>query len=252
MLEVMEEVVKSKEIQSQVSSLEKGKIKEVNEGISPNKTEILEPDIDAIKTRTLESVVEENRNACQQEVLNENSESKERNDTNECPKLWALNENEKVALKSIGLSDSNIEKCSIDENNKIYLNCRNQGLENNKHPETKILYVRKEITIQGIVIEGVFPQFEYIVSYELPETQITATEKSQFDYLNRQFYQEVLNNPKLREQFTEQQIEILSKGKNPPGFTWHHSEEYGKMQLVSTEIHSKSAHTGGDSIWCGR
>lgn len=243
---------KVQEAKPQTPSLEIGKLKETAEIVTSDKAEILEPDIDAIKNRTLASIIEENRSVNQLEALNESAESKEGNDANEGPKLRELNEDEKALLKDAGLTDSNIEKCLVDENDKIYLTCRNQGLENGRHPETNVLYVRKEIVIRGIVMEGVFPEFESVVSYKLPETLEKSAEKVQFDYLNRQLYQEILSNPELRSQFTDRQIEILSKGKNPPGFTWHHNEECGKMQLVSTEIHAKSAHTGGDSIWCGR
>lgn len=35
------------------------------------------------------------------------------------------------------------------------------------------------------------------------------------------------------------------------GYTWHHSEIPGKMQLVETKVHVQSGHTGGNLIWCG-
>lgn len=41
------------------------------------------------------------------------------------------------------------------------------------------------------------------------------------------------------------------KGDTPDGYTWHHDAEAGKMQLVDTETHQKTGHTGGRSIWGG-
>ncbi|MEM7174094.1 MAG: HNH endonuclease [Bacteroidota bacterium] len=35
----------------------------------------------------------------------------------------------------------------------------------------------------------------------------------------------------------------------PPGYTWHHHQEYGVMELVETEIHQKTGHTGGWALW---
>ncbi|MFZ5553759.1 MAG: HNH endonuclease, partial [Bacteroidota bacterium] len=35
----------------------------------------------------------------------------------------------------------------------------------------------------------------------------------------------------------------------PKGYTWHHHQETGRMQLVDSEIHSQTGHTGGYSMW---
>ena len=35
----------------------------------------------------------------------------------------------------------------------------------------------------------------------------------------------------------------------PKGFTWHHHQTTGRMQLVNSKIHSQTGHTGGFSIW---
>ncbi|MDX2248301.1 MAG: HNH endonuclease [Bacteroidia bacterium] len=35
----------------------------------------------------------------------------------------------------------------------------------------------------------------------------------------------------------------------PEGYTWHHHHDYGRMQLVEDEVHSKTGHTGGFSLW---
>ena len=37
----------------------------------------------------------------------------------------------------------------------------------------------------------------------------------------------------------------------PPGYTWHHHQDVGRMQLVPYEIHKQTGHTGGASIWGG-
>ena len=37
--------------------------------------------------------------------------------------------------------------------------------------------------------------------------------------------------------------------KTPSGYTWHHHQETGRMQLVNTQIHRQTGHTGGYSIW---
>ncbi len=35
----------------------------------------------------------------------------------------------------------------------------------------------------------------------------------------------------------------------PKGYTWHHHQNNGRMQLVETDIQFKTGHTGGFSIW---
>jgi DNase/tRNase domain of colicin-like bacteriocin/Pretoxin HINT domain len=35
----------------------------------------------------------------------------------------------------------------------------------------------------------------------------------------------------------------------PPGYTWHHHQDTGRMQLVKTTTHQPFSHTGGASIW---
>jgi RHS repeat-associated protein len=38
--------------------------------------------------------------------------------------------------------------------------------------------------------------------------------------------------------------------KTPAGYTWHHSQDVGLMQLVDTKTHLKTGHTGGYSLRC--
>jgi len=37
--------------------------------------------------------------------------------------------------------------------------------------------------------------------------------------------------------------------KTPKGYTWHHHQEIGRMQLVKSKIHRKTGHTGGFSLF---
>ena len=59
------------------------------------------------------------------------------------------------------------------------------------------------------------------------------------------------SDPELEKQFDEEQLEQIENGDTPDGYTWHHNEETGRMQLVDSEIHAKTGHTGGRSIWGG-
>jgi hypothetical protein len=37
--------------------------------------------------------------------------------------------------------------------------------------------------------------------------------------------------------------------RTPDGYTWHHHQDYGRMQLVPEEVHRATGHTGGFSLW---
>lgn len=36
--------------------------------------------------------------------------------------------------------------------------------------------------------------------------------------------------------------------ETPDGYTWHHHEEIGKMQLVASDVHSIFSHKGGFAL----
>jgi len=59
----------------------------------------------------------------------------------------------------------------------------------------------------------------------------------------------VQKDPELRRRFTERQIQQLKAGLTPGGYTWHHHQTPGKMQLVDKNVHFKIGHTGGGEIW---
>ena len=61
----------------------------------------------------------------------------------------------------------------------------------------------------------------------------------------------VQENPELRKQFSERQLEQIENGNKPSGFIWHHNENRGVMQLVDANTHLENGHTGGKAIWGG-
>ncbi len=128
----------------------------------------------------------------------------------------------------------------------------NDGLAGQNHPETGVPYVEKEVvTDTGEKVKGVFPQFESKVDIQLPEDLQQAPDRTQFAECNKQLQEKVANDPELRSQFTEDQLADIEDGYTPEGYTWHHNEEIGKMQLVDTDIHIQTRHTGGRNIWGG-
>ena len=215
---------------TKVNNIETSEAKEIKlnetKEVVENK-QILEPDIEVVKNSSLESVIESNKEKLEQL----NQKIKEYNQASE---FRPLDEIEKMKIQErTGMTNANIEKCTI-------------------HIETGVPYVEKFVDINGIKIKVVVPEFSSIIDYMLPDELKMASESKQFVYLNNKLREEISINPEVREQFTERQIKMIEKGMKPEGFTWHHKEECCKMQLVRFESHSKTRHTGGNSIWsCG-
>lgn len=165
-----------------------------------------------------------------------------------------LMDEEKQELKDkLGWSDDKIDKKSrIDKDGVIHYKTDCQDKEG-QTSDCGVPYERKRFEYKGVVIEGVFPKFDYVFETELSEEDYQKSSSKQFDECNKRLKEEVEKNPELKKQFTEEQLKDIEEGNTPEGYTWHHNEEPGKMQLVKTEDHDKriggAAHTGGNSIW---
>lgn len=162
-----------------------------------------------------------------------------------------LSNEEKNILKENGMSDSLIENAIKDKNGTIQLKTLNSSLEGIKHDTTLVAYNKKSIEVGGLKVEGVFPEFESVFDTKLSKENYNATDKNQFKECNSKLKETVQNDEILRKNFNEQQLEMIENGETPRGYTWHHNERIGEMQLVKTDIHNKTAHTGGKAIWGG-
>lgn len=131
------------------------------------------------------------------------------------------------------------------------IKCRNEDLEGKEHPETGVPFEKRQVEVDGKQYEVVAPRFESTYDAQLPEDKLKSTDREQFKECNSQLKEAVANDPELREKFDEEQLEQIENGDTPDGYTWHHDVDAGKMQLVDTETHQKTGHTGGRSIWGG-
>lgn len=132
------------------------------------------------------------------------------------------------------------------------IHTRNESLEGKKHPETGVPFERKTVKdADGNEVTGVFPEFDSAFDAQLPEDLYKSSDKEQFAECNKQLKEKVENNPEFAKKFTSEQLEQIKNGDTPDGYTWHHNEETGKMQLVDSDVHAKTGHTGGKTIWGG-
>ena len=149
-----------------------------------------------------------------------------------------------------GMSPGIVNDCTL-QNDVYKLKTVNEKLVDTVHPESKVSYVKKVIDLFGTKIEGVFPKFDAVYTTNLPPEKLLASDKTQFEHCISKLQQDIKDNPALQEKFSKRQIEQIKNGKTPSGYTWHHNEEVGKMELVDSKIHDISKHTGGKAIWGG-
>jgi len=150
-----------------------------------------------------------------------------------------------------GVEIANQEQNDNAESSSENIKCRNENLDGQVHPETGIPFERKQVEVDGQKYEVVVPEFESSYDAQLPKDMYDASDREQFKECNTQLKREITSNKDLREQFDEEQLDQIENGDTPDGYTWHHDAEAGKMQLVDTETHQKTGHTGGRSIWGG-
>lgn len=131
--------------------------------------------------------------------------------------------------------------------------CRNERLDGQCHPDTGIPFKTKEVeNAQGETVEGVFPEFDPVVVVQLPDELLQESDSEQFKKCNEQLIDWVDSHPEEAiDLFDDEQLDDIAIGRTPEGFTWHHCENKGEMQLVDSEVHAKTGHTGGKSVWGG-
>ncbi|MFD1407536.1 HNH endonuclease [Kroppenstedtia eburnea] len=120
---------------------------------------------------------------------------------------------------------------------------RNGHLAGKNHPETGVPFTKNG-----------FPKFDKWSKGEtrLPKDYYLKSDAQQFKYASRRLWDKIKNNEKAKSKFTKKQLEALKNGEERiPGLTWHHHQQQGKMQLVESNVHKATGHTGGRDIWGG-
>lgn len=122
------------------------------------------------------------------------------------------------------------------------------------HSETGVPFIEKEVELpDGKIVEGNFPVFESNVQVQLDESVYMESDATHFRLANEAFYEQIQQNPAIGESIglSTADVYALSFGETPEGFTWHHNEELGVLQLVDQEVHEQTGHTGGRQLWGG-
>lgn len=144
------------------------------------------------------------------------------------------------------------ESKNLNKPDIIKLHTANEALAGKKHPITNVEFQKKVVQVEGQRYEGVYPNFESKFDVMLPKNLRKASDEVQFKYCVNKLKNAIENSPELRKKFTKTQLERIKAGEpRIPGLTWHHHESPGRMQLVNSEVHAKTSHIGGKSIWGG-
>lgn len=102
-----------------------------------------------------------------------------------------------------------------------------------------------------------FPEFTILETYIDDENINNQDDGAHFAEANRRVRRMLLDNPGLEKELglDKRQLKFLMsdppKAKSPPGLTWHHHQDVGKMQLVDEQLHKRFNHVGGMEIWGG-
>lgn len=121
---------------------------------------------------------------------------------------------------------------------------RNQHLAGQRHPRTNVPFDN-----QG------FPIFDSAHDVTLPSSLRgpSVSDTAQFRNATQQLHEAIQQNPALRQNFTQAQLDAIAEGaERIPGYTWHHHQDGVRLQLVDAETHRLTGHSGGRQMTGGR
>lgn len=129
----------------------------------------------------------------------------------------------------------------------------NATLDGDVHPVTGVPFETNTVEHQGQLIQDVFPVFESNFNAQIPEAAYMDSDTAHFRLANAQLADAIAENPSLAADLglTTTDLQQLQMYQTPAGYTWHHHEQPGVLQLVDTQAHEATAHTGGRLIWGG-
>jgi hypothetical protein len=140
----------------------------------------------------------------------------------------------------------------VDGSDLVEMSTIRSDLKGSVYPGTNVLYLERIIEYAGKKIKGVFPKFDFAFETRIAEDLYLSTDYKQFTACTKALNEEIKRNPQMAAKFTAEQLEDIANGREKiRGYTWHHNEEPGVMQLVDEEVHGIARHTGGKKIWGG-
>ena len=156
------------------------------------------------------------------------------------------------AASDVGKTTKAFENMKNEVKHPRHIHTRNEELAGQTYPGTNVEYRKHTFILNGEKVEGVFPKFDSKFNVMLPKDLRNASDTDQFKNCTQRLAKQIEKNPELGKQFTPRQLEQIKNGDpRISGFTWHHNEIPGKIQLVDATEHANCRHTGGRSLWGG-
>ncbi len=206
-----------------------------------NVTKVLEPDMSVIQEVSLDAIEQTNIEKVKAKI----------DETSQLLRELTKEEKQKLREKN-NLPENLIDAIRVDENGNYKVKCINEKYKGMENPDTGIRYVEKTITVNGVEITVVVPEFPSIFDVEIPSEIWEKGDTAIFKYCTEKLRIYLHEHPELKSNFTPEQLRAIERSMpRIPGMTWHHSETPGKMQLVDFKTHFDTRHTGGDFLWCG-
>lgn len=157
---------------------------------------ILSIDMEAIQTTSLESIEQSNIDKEVQELST--------------PEFRDLTENEKQYLRENNdIPDNLLNALKVDENNNYKVKCINEKYKNLENPDTGVRYVEKSITVNGIKITIVVPEFPSVFDVEVPPELWKEGDTAIFKYCTEKLNEYLNANPEAKANFTPEQLNIM-------------------------------------------
>lgn len=157
--------------------------------------------------------------------------------------------------QTLSTAEKNISISNVKELGRTAVETKvpkiNDHLAGKVHPEANVRFVKKTIEVDGVKIERVFPKFDAKFEAKLPKELYIASDGKQFAECNRQLLEKINKNKQIAQLFNPMQLEQIRNMDTPDGYTWHHNETEGRMQLVDALQHKQAGHVGGKCIWGG-
>ncbi|MEN6595127.1 MAG: HNH endonuclease [Clostridiaceae bacterium] len=133
----------------------------------------------------------------------------------------------------------------------ISITTRNQELEGGTSNQG-VPFSRREVKLDdGLVLEGVFPEFNSLHHVELGDAAKDMNRYQQFSACKADFQDHLSDNRNALEKLTLGDMERLSESNQatPRGYTWDHNPETGAFDLVPSGVHRTTGHTGGNALY---
>lgn len=123
-------------------------------------------------------------------------------------------------------------------------NAKNVKLAGQRHPESGIVFNERGCPTFDPVLE-----FDTIIPHEIA---LIKDRGLHMQASMKQLKDSILSGQTNSSKFTQAQLKaIMNCEERLPGYTWHHHEQFARMQLIPEEIHLKTGYIGGFKMWYG-